>query len=1561
MPAIIFFAAILLISVVPNKLFAQVPAISYSTPGPYTQAVAITPLAPTSSGVAAPGYSASPLVLGLGFNNPTGVAVDAAGNVFVADRGNNAVKKIPVGGGSPVTLGSGFNTPYGVAVDAAGNVYVADFGNNAVKEIPVGGGAIITLGAGFSLPTCVAVDGAGNVFVADDGNSAVKEIPAGGGLPVIIGSGFNHPEGVTVDAIGNVFVADYTNNAVKEIPVTGGAPVTLGSGFNGPTGVAIDPAGNVFVVDYGNSMVKEIPAGGGSPISIGAGFASPFGVALDGAGNVYVADFGNGAIKEIKPTGGYYIGPILPAGLIFASATGIISGTPIARSPLTNYTVTAYNGSGSNTAVVSIVVNKPPAPTISYSSPQTYIQGTAITALSPTSTGVSFPFYSNTATVVPATNIIDPTGVATDAAGNIYVADFGAGSVKKIPVGGGPPVAIGYNFSQPYGIALDAAGNVFVGDYGLGTVNEILAANGSVVTLASGFTGPYGVAVDAAGNVYVADYNSLKKIPAAGGSAITIMPFAQLTGVAVDGSGNLYLDGYTSGYVTKIPVGGGAQVLLGHNIAGPQCVAVDGAGNVYAGYKSLVTGTPLQEIPADTTGRGIIHAGFQQDPGQIGFGFNNATGVAVDAVGNILVADRGNHLIKRIKPYGGYHINPTLPAGLSFSDHTGTISGTPLVASKATNYTITAYANYGVSKSTVVNIRVNAAPGPALAYTSPHTYTRNLAITALTPTSSGVTAPGYGSSPIAAGSGFGLPSGVATDAAGNVYVTDYVHNSVKKIPVGGGAPVAIGYSLSAPYGIALDAAGNVFEADFNTGAVKEIHAADGTEITLASGFTGPYGLALDALGNVYVADGTTLKEIPAAGGSPVDVGPAFTNILGVAIDGAGNIYVADAGNSTVKELPAGGGAPVTLGSGFNAPGGVAVDGAGNVYVGDTGNNAIKEIPAAGGSPITLGFGFNGPTALTIDPIGNLYVADRANNLVKEVKPVGGYFISTFLPAGLSFSNITGIISGTPTGTSPPTNYKVTAYNNFGVGKSAVVNIKVNAPSANANLANLSIIGAKLTPAFATGTTSYTVNVANNTSSITVKPTVSDATATVTVNGTAVPSGTASGSLPLVVGPNTVTTTVTAQDGTTTKTYTVIVTRLLPNNSYLSNLKINGGAIPLTPAFHYTTTSYTASVTNATTSIKVTPVAADVNATVKINGTPVKSGTASAPLPLKAGPNTINTIVTAQNGTSARLYAIIVTRAPSTNANLAALSLSNGTLSPAFATGTTGYTVSVNTTSITVTPTASDATATVTVNGKTVASGAASTAIPLAVGHNTITTTVTAQDGTTTNTYTITVTRLSNNANLANLKLNSGNIALSPTFNYASTSYTASVANATTMAMVTPVTSDVNAAIKVNGMAVISGTASANLPLAVGSNNIITTTVTAQDGLTTKTYTITITRATGPISEPLEAVNVQKPMETPQLEGDGVIVHQGVSPNGDGVNDFLIIDGITNYHENKLVVMNRNGLLVYEARGYDDISTVFDGHSNKTGAKQLPGTYFYSLEYKVKGVTRHKTGFIVLKY
>jgi gliding motility-associated-like protein len=103
------------------------------------------------------------------------------------------------------------------------------------------------------------------------------------------------------------------------------------------------------------------------------------------------------------------------------------------------------------------------------------------------------------------------------------------------------------------------------------------------------------------------------------------------------------------------------------------------------------------------------------------------------------------------------------------------------------------------------------------------------------------------------------------------------------------------------------------------------------------------------------------------------------------------------------------------------------------------------------------------------------------------------------------------------------------------------------------------------------------------------------------------------------------------------------------------------------------------------------------------------------------------------------------------------------------------------------------------------------------------------------------------------------------------------------------------------------------------------------------------------------------METPVLAEDGIIVHQGISPNGDGINDFLQIDNISQYPDNKLMIMDRNGQLVFEAKGYDNSSKIFDGHNNKTGQMQLPGTYFYSLEYKVKGISRRKTGFIVLRY
>jgi hypothetical protein len=399
---------------------------------------------------------------------------------------------------------------------------------------------------------------------------------------------------------------------------------------------------------------------------------------------------------------------------------------------------------------------------------------------------------------------------------------------------------------------------------------------------------------------------------------------------------------------------------------------------------------------------------------------------------------------------------------------------------------------------------------------------------------------------------------------------------------------------------------------------------------------------------------------------------------------------------------------------------------------------------------------------------------------------------------------------------------------------------------NADLAALATSAGAIAPAFASGTTSYAAGVPNATASITVTPTVSDGGATVKVNGVTVASGSPSGAIPLSVGSNVVTTVVTAQNGTTTKTYTITVTRAAGpgNNADLASLATTAGT--LTPAFASGTTGYTASVPNATSSITVTPTLSDTAATVTVNGVTVASGSASGAIPLSVGSNAVSAVVTAQNGTTTKTYTITITRAApvSNNASLASLTTTAGALTPVFASGTTSYTASVpNTTaSITVTPTVADSGATVKVNTVTVASGSASGAISLVVGSNVIGTVVTAQDGTTTKSYTITVTRAApaaGNADLASLATSAG--ALAPGFASGTTSYTAGVPNATASITVTPTVADGGATVKVNGVAVASGSPSGAIALSVGSN-VIATVVTAQNGTTTKSYAITVTRA-----------------------------------------------------------------------------------------------------------------------
>jgi hypothetical protein len=267
------------------------------------------------------------------------------------------------------------------------------------------------------------------------------------------------------------------------------------------------------------------------------------------------------------------------------------------------------------------------------------------------------------------------------------------------------------------------------------------------------------------------------------------------------------------------------------------------------------------------------------------------------------------------------------------------------------------------------------------------------------------------------------------------------------------------------------------------------------------------------------------------------------------------------------------------------------------------------------------------------------------------------------------------------------------------------------PSSNAKLSTLGISTGTLMPVFDSLTTSYTALVDNSVTSVTVTPTVEDATASFVV----------SGGSNLAVGANTVDVQVTAQDGVTVKTYSIVVNRAPSSNARLSALWISSGT--LTPAFDPLTTSYTASVDNSVTSVTVTPTVEDSTASFVVSG--------GSNLAVAA--NSIDVQVTAQDGLTVKTYTVSVTRAPSSNANLSALVLSTGSFTPVFDSQKTSYTATVDNTvtSVAVTPTVEDSNASFSVSGGT----------GLAAGPNTVDVQVTAQDTTTIKHYVITINRL----------------------------------------------------------------------------------------------------------------------------------------------------------------------------------------------------------------------------
>ncbi|MCP1308102.1 OmpL47-type beta-barrel domain-containing protein [Paenibacillus tyrfis] len=296
------------------------------------------------------------------------------------------------------------------------------------------------------------------------------------------------------------------------------------------------------------------------------------------------------------------------------------------------------------------------------------------------------------------------------------------------------------------------------------------------------------------------------------------------------------------------------------------------------------------------------------------------------------------------------------------------------------------------------------------------------------------------------------------------------------------------------------------------------------------------------------------------------------------------------------------------------------------------------------------------------------------------------------------------------------------------------------PSSEVQLSELTLSHAALAPEFQGGTTRYTATVTNDVYALTVRAKAVSSEASIRINGQSFASGEAILPVELQVGANSITVAVTAQDGVTTQSYTVMVHRKPSSNVLLNGLLLSEGT--LSPAFDSGIVHYEAAVEHGVTSMTVTASVYDRNALLTVNGREAVSQQPSQPVELQVGVNRLTIMVTAQDRVSTQAYTVEVTRKPSTNAGLTGLRLTDAALSPAFDSEITAYEANVGHSidSTTVTASVYDPNARISINGKAALSGEASAPIALQVGATTIRITVTAPDGQTVRTYTVRVHR-----------------------------------------------------------------------------------------------------------------------------------------------------------------------------------------------------------------------------
>lgn len=635
-----------------------------------------------------------------GLSNVGKVVQDTCGNLYELEA-SGSLMEIPASGGAAISLvnygskWSGDGLLGGLAIDSSNNLYVDNKWNGAVIKIPSSncvpnpsGTTSVLNGFGWYDPGDIATDAAGDLFVVVQyGSGEIQEETAAGKYVEVLAGGTGNPTALAVDSFGDVFFTAGNGN-VYEVPVasygTSSPTAVISSGLTTALGVSFDSAGNLYVGDSSTGNIYEVPftTSGSSTtpalqfgsmylFAAGLPLSNPLTVALNinldrtsilysnSNANIYEQVLGVTNIGSVA---------VLSTGTSTVNVAFNASESPASISFTSGSAFSSTGGTcaGSYTAGQSCTINVNFAPAqpgiatggITLADASNNVLATAY--LFGTGLGAGITLDSGTVTSF-GSGFTSPQSIAISPAGGYYIADSGADAVLYFATPSSSPVSIGTGLSAPLGVAVDGAGNVIIADTGHNQIVEVPVINGvlsnsaqtTIVTASvpngSGGTtptpiagavlsGPAGVTVDGQGNLYIADTgnNRIVYLPYTGSwnvanASVIGSGLSAPLATTVDSSGNLYVADSGSGQIYKLqPPFTGTQQLVAVGYSNPSALATDASGSLFVVDQGANSVLRIPNVSGTLNSNAAI---------EVGFGVAAPYGVAVDATGNLWVTD----------------------------------------------------------------------------------------------------------------------------------------------------------------------------------------------------------------------------------------------------------------------------------------------------------------------------------------------------------------------------------------------------------------------------------------------------------------------------------------------------------------------------------------------------------------------------------------------------------------------------------------------------------------------------------------------------------------------------------------------------------------------------------------------------------------------------------------------------------------------------------------------------------------------------------------------------------